>query len=126
MEDIWNASHESHADTFACTMHACQETKRDPLTSDAILIFYDHNLHKKIGHLNLSRENIQFQKTNHPKQSPRSEVMIVLKSTKFQRFSGNGRLVFKISSKIYLDIFHYRKIKWMCRHINGSYTSSYT
>jgi hypothetical protein len=22
VEDIWHASHESHADTFACTMHA--------------------------------------------------------------------------------------------------------
>jgi len=60
----------------------------------------------------------QFQKTNHPKQSPRSEVMIVLKSTKFQRFSGNGRLVFKISSKIYLDIFHYNNIKWICVEIS--------
>jgi hypothetical protein len=41
--------------------------------------------------------------------------MIILKSTKFQHFSGNDRMVFKISSKIYLDIFHYKKIKWICK-----------
>jgi hypothetical protein len=44
--------------------------------------------------------------------------MIVLKSTKFQHFSGNDRMVFKISSKIYLDIFHYKKIKWICVEIS--------
>ena len=54
----------------------------------------------------------------HPKQSPESEVMIVLKSTKFQCFSGNGRMVFKVSSKIYLDIIHYKKIKWICVDIS--------
>jgi hypothetical protein len=62
MEDIWHASQESHADTFACTMHACQETKRESRTSDAILIFSEPNLQKQIGYLNSSRENIQFQK----------------------------------------------------------------
>jgi hypothetical protein len=64
VEDIWNASQESHADTFACTMHASQEAKREPLTSDSIIIFSDHNLQKKIGYLNSSRENIQFKKKN--------------------------------------------------------------
>jgi hypothetical protein len=49
--------------------------------------------------------------------------MIVSKSTKFQRFSGNGHTVFKISSKIYLDIIHYKKIKYMCGNINDAYTS---
>jgi hypothetical protein len=44
--------------------------------------------------------------------------MIVLKSTKFQHFSGNDRTVFKISSKIYLDIIHYKKIKWICVEIS--------
>jgi hypothetical protein len=39
VEYIWHASQESHADTFACTMHASQETKREPRTSDAIMIF---------------------------------------------------------------------------------------
>jgi hypothetical protein len=47
VEDIWHASQESHADTFACTMHASQETKRDPRKSDSILIFSEHNLQKK-------------------------------------------------------------------------------
>jgi hypothetical protein len=28
LEDIWNPYQESHVDTFACTMHASQETKR--------------------------------------------------------------------------------------------------
>jgi hypothetical protein len=118
VEDIWHASQESHADTFACTMHASQETKREPRTSDAIMIFSEKNLQKQIGYLNSSRENIQFQKKNRPKRSPESEVMIILKSTKFQHFSGNGRTVFKISSKIYLDIIHYKKIKWICVEIS--------
>jgi hypothetical protein len=44
--------------------------------------------------------------------------MIASKSTKFQHFSGNGRTVFKISSKIYLDIIHYKKIKWISVEIS--------
>jgi hypothetical protein len=44
--------------------------------------------------------------------------MIFLRSTKFQHFSGNGHMVFKISSKIYLDIIHYKKIKWICVEIS--------
>jgi hypothetical protein len=44
VEYIWHPSQESHADTFACTMHASQETKWEPRTSDAILIFFEHNL----------------------------------------------------------------------------------
>jgi hypothetical protein len=44
--------------------------------------------------------------------------MIVLKSIKFQRFSGNGCTVFKVSSKLYLDIIHYKKIKWICLKIS--------
>jgi hypothetical protein len=114
VEDIWNASQESHADTFACTMHASKETKREPRTSDAIMILSGKNLQKKIGYFNSSRENIQFQKNNRLKRSPGSEVMIFFKSTKFQHFFGNGRTVFKVSSKLYLDIIYYKKIKWIC------------
>jgi hypothetical protein len=44
--------------------------------------------------------------------------MIVSKSTKFQCFSENGRTVFKVSSKIYLDIIHYKNIKWICVEIS--------
>ena len=44
VEDIWHASQESHADTFACTMHASQESKRESRTSDVILIFSEKNL----------------------------------------------------------------------------------
>jgi hypothetical protein len=62
VEDIWHASQESHADTFACTMHASQETKRGVCTSNVILIFSEKKLKKKIGYLNSSRENIQFKK----------------------------------------------------------------
>jgi hypothetical protein len=62
VEDIWHASQESHADTFACTMHASQEKKREPRKSDSIMIFYENNLQKQIGYLNSSQENIQFQK----------------------------------------------------------------
>jgi hypothetical protein len=61
VEDISHASQESHADTFAC-MHASQESKREPCTSDTILIFSEKKLQKQIGYLNSSRENIQFQK----------------------------------------------------------------
>jgi hypothetical protein len=118
VEDIWHASQESHADTVSCTMHASQETKREPRTSDVILIFSKKNLQKQIGYLNSSQENIQFQKTNHPKRSPESEVMIILKSTKFLHFSGNDHTVFKVSSKLYLDIIHYKKIKWICVEIS--------
>jgi hypothetical protein len=118
VEDIWHASQESYANTFGCTMHASQETKRESRTSDTIMIFSEPNLHKQIGYLNSSREHIQFQKTNRLKRSPKTEVMIVSKSTKFQHFSRNGRTVFKISSKIYLDIIHYKKIKWICVEIS--------
>ena len=41
---------------------------------------------KKIEYLNSSQKNVQFQKINHPKWSSGSEVMIILKSTKFQHF----------------------------------------
>ena len=44
VEDIWHASQESHADTFACIMHLSQETKWEPCTSDSILIFCLKNL----------------------------------------------------------------------------------
>jgi hypothetical protein len=62
VEDIWHASQESHADTFPCAMHASQETKREPRTSDSIMIFSENYLQKQIGYLNSSQENIQFQK----------------------------------------------------------------
>jgi hypothetical protein len=118
VEYIWHASQESHADTFACTMHASQESKREPRTLDIILTFSEKHLHKKIGYLNSSWENIQFQKKHRLKRSPESEFMIVLKSIQFQHFSGNDCMVFKISSKIYLDIIHYKKIKWICVEIS--------
>jgi hypothetical protein len=82
------------------------------------MIFSEKNLLKQIGYLNSTRENIQFQKNNRPKWSPESEVLIVLKSTKFQHFSRNSRMAFKISSKIYLDIIHYKNIKWICVEIS--------
>jgi hypothetical protein len=118
VEDIWHASQDSHEDTVACTIHASHETKRDPRTLDAILILSETNLQKQIGYLNSSWENIQFQKKNYSKWSPESEFMIILKSTKFQHFSGNDRTVFKISSKIDLDIIHYKNIKWICVEIS--------
>jgi hypothetical protein len=39
VEYVLHASQDSHADTFSCAMHASQETKREPRTSDSILIF---------------------------------------------------------------------------------------
>jgi hypothetical protein len=63
VEYIWHASQQSHAYTLPCTMHASLETKREPHTSDSILIFYENNLQKQIEYLNSSWENIQFQKT---------------------------------------------------------------
>ena len=92
--------------------------KKERCTSDSIMIFYEKNLQKQIRHFNSSHKNIQFQKKYRPKQSLGSEVMIILKSTKFHRFSKNGHTVFKISSKIYLNILHYKKRKWICVHIS--------
>jgi hypothetical protein len=68
--------------------------------------------------LNSSVKIIQFQKTNHPKRIPGSEVMIILKSTKFERFSENDCMVFKVSSKYYLILLHYKKRKWICVEIS--------
>jgi hypothetical protein len=48
VEDIWHASQGSHADTFPCAMHASQETKREPRTSDSIMIFYEKICRKKL------------------------------------------------------------------------------
>jgi hypothetical protein len=83
-------------------------------------------LQKKIGYLNSSRENIQFQKKNRLKWSPESEVMIFLKSTKFQHFSGNIRL-YGFQNFIQ-NLFGYYSLQEdkvdMCGHINGAYTSS--
>jgi hypothetical protein len=92
--------------------------KRGSHTSDSIMIFYEKNLQKQIGYLNSSRKNIQFQKKNRLKRSPGSEVMSILKSTKFQHFSRNGRTIFKVSSKLHLDILHYKKRKWICVDIS--------
>jgi hypothetical protein len=58
VEYIWHTSQGSHADTFPCAMHASQETKREPRTSESILIFSDNNLQKQIGYFNSSQENI--------------------------------------------------------------------
>jgi hypothetical protein len=118
VEDIWHASQGSHADIFPCAMHASQETKRESRTSDSILIFSKKNLQKQIGYLNSSREISNSKKKKGLKRSLGSEVMIILKSTKFQRFSGNGYTVFKVSSKLYLDILHYKKRKWICVDIS--------
>jgi hypothetical protein len=118
VEYIWHASQESHAYMFPCTMHAYQETKRESHTSDSIMIFSEHSLQKQVGYLNSSWENIQFQKNNCPKRCPGSEVMIILKSTKFQHFFGNDRTIFKVSANLYLDILHYKKIKWICVDIS--------
>jgi len=79
---------------------------------------FEKQLQKQIGYLNSSRKNIQFQKNNHSKWTLGSEVMIILKSTKFQRLFGNGCIVFKISSKLYFDILHYKKRKWICVEIS--------
>jgi hypothetical protein len=86
--------------------------------SDSIVIFSKQNLQKQIGYLNFSRENIQFQKTNRLKWIMGIDVMIILKSTNFQRFSGNGHTVLKVSSKLYLDLLHYKKRKWICVDIS--------
>jgi hypothetical protein len=47
----------------------------------------EHNLAKKIGYLNSSWKNTQFQKKNQLKWSPESEVINILNSTIFQGFS---------------------------------------
>jgi hypothetical protein len=79
------------------------------------MIFSKNNLQKQIGYLNSSQENIQFQKNNRPKRSPESEVMIVLKSTKFQHFSRNDHTEKCLHGSNKVD---------MCGNINDAYTSS--
>jgi hypothetical protein len=93
-------------------MHASQETKRELHTLDLIMIFYEHYFHKQIGYLNSSRENIQFQKSNHLKCRSYDRFKINKISTFFPE-----NAIFKISSKLCLDIFHYKKIKWICVEI---------
>jgi hypothetical protein len=108
------ASQEQHA----CTMHTSQETKGESCTSDSILIFYDKKIVEKNWIFEFLLETYPISKKNRPKQSSESEVMIILKSTKFQCFSENGRMVFKISSKLYLDLLHYNKRKWISMDIS--------
>jgi hypothetical protein len=75
--------------------------------------------------LNSSKENIQFQKNNRPKRSPESEVMIVLKSTKFQHFFRKQSYGFQ---NFIRNLFGYYSLQedkvYMCGNINDSYTSS--
>jgi hypothetical protein len=60
------------------------------------------NLEKKIGYLNSSRKNTQFQKTNQLKRSSGSKVMSILNSAVFQSFSGKKPQFFAIT---YCSIF---------------------
>jgi hypothetical protein len=125
VEYIWDASQESHANTFACTMHASQKTKREPRTYDSIMIFSEQNLQKQIGHLNSSRENIQFQNKNRLKQSSGNEVMIVLKSTKFQFFFRKQPHGFQSFIQTLFGSFSLQEEKVdMCGNINGASTPS--
>jgi hypothetical protein len=116
---IYGMHLKSHMQTLfhAQCMHFRRE-KSQPRTSDSIMIFSRKNLQKQVGYLNSFQENIQFQNNNRSKRSSGSEVMIILKSTKFQCFSENGHTVFKVSSKIYLDLLHYKKRKWICVDIS--------
>jgi hypothetical protein len=83
VEDIWHASQESHADTFPCTMHASQETKREPRTSDSIMIFSKKFFSETNWIFEFFLGKYPILKKIRPKQSLGSEVMIILKSTKF-------------------------------------------
>jgi hypothetical protein len=107
-------------------MHASQETKRELRTSDSILIFSEKNFQKQIIYLNSSQENIQFKRKNRPKRSPESEVMIILKSTKFQRFFRKWPHDFQ---SFIQTLFGYSSLQEekvdMCGHLNGASTSSY-
>jgi hypothetical protein len=53
-----------------------------------------YNLAKKIGYLNSSRKNTQFQKTNQSKWSLGSEVMSILNSIVLQGFSGKATIFY--------------------------------
>jgi hypothetical protein len=44
--------------------------------------------------------------------------MRILKSVKFQHFSKNYHTIFKVSSKLHLDILHYKKRMWICLEIS--------
>jgi hypothetical protein len=107
VEDIWHASQESHADTIACISGDKKRVVQIRIHTVIFLAqFAETNW---IFEFLLGKYPIS--KNNRLKQSLGTEVMIVSKSTIFLCFSGNGCTVFKISSKIYLDIIHYKKIK---------------
>jgi hypothetical protein len=103
-------------------MHASQDTKRELHTLDLIMIFYEHYFHKQIGYLNSSRENIQFQKSI--KSTNVGKVMIILKSTKFQRFFRKRLHDFLNFIQTLFGYFSLQEDKVdMCGNINGAYTS---
>jgi hypothetical protein len=135
VEYIWHASQGSHADTFPCTVHASHGTKRDPCTSNSIMIFSKKNLKKQIGYLNSSWENIQFHKKNHLKRSPGSEVMIVLKSTKstfffletaarFSKFHPNLIWIFLITRRESRYVWKYQWYIYFIRSMQTSTSST--
>jgi hypothetical protein len=67
---------------------------------------YEMNLEKKIGYLNSSQKNTQFQKKNQPKQSSGSKVMSILNSTVFQGFFGKSRFFCRNLLFYFLGFFH--------------------
>jgi hypothetical protein len=44
--------------------------------------------------------------------------MSILKSKKFQHFFGNDHVIYKVSSKLHLDLPLYNKRKWICAGIS--------
>jgi chemotaxis methyl-accepting protein methylase len=64
------------------------------------------NLEKKIGYLNSSRKNTQFQKKNQPKRSSGSKVMSILNSTVFQGFSEKAAIFCRNLLIYFLGFFH--------------------
>jgi hypothetical protein len=65
-------------------------------------------------------------KKNRPKRSLESEVMIISKSTKFQRFFWKRPHGFQNFIQNLFGYFSLQKDKVdMCGHLNGAYTSSY-
>ena len=109
-----------------CMHHACiSGVKKGAMH---IICHYDifwETFVEKNGYLNSSWEKIQFQKQNRLKRSPETEVMIISKSTKFQRFFRKWLYCFQ---NFIQNLFGYYSLQEdkvdTCGNINDAYTSS--
>jgi hypothetical protein len=75
--------------------------KRGRHTSGSDMKIYEQNLAKKIGYLNSSRKNTQFQKKKSAETESGSKVMSILNSTSFSGFF--QKKTHDLHSKLFLN-----------------------